>query len=84
MVADDAEIALKEAAAYIDELIDNQLVISELSLIVTGPEPIHTLIDQLRRRVAAPLVRARLEQVRAALQAIDPPAWACLPTPIAP
>lgn len=71
IVEDDPDIAMAEAEAYIAELIDHQIVVSELSLAVTGPEPIHTLIDQLRHRAAAPLVRERLEQVRAALAAID-------------
>lgn len=71
IVADDPAIDPAEAEAYLEALIDNQLVVSELSLVVTGQEPIHTLLEQLHRRAAAPLVRQRLEQVREALAAID-------------
>jgi hypothetical protein len=43
----DPEIALEEAKAYVDELIDNQVLVPDLEPAVTGPEPIHGLVDAL-------------------------------------
>jgi lantibiotic biosynthesis protein len=71
LVEADPEIESEEAQEYIKELVDNQLLVSELSPVVTGPEPIHTLIDQLKEHEMAPLVVERLEKARTALDAID-------------
>ena len=47
LVALDPEIALDEAATYIDELIDSQILEPELTPAVTGREPLAQLLDQL-------------------------------------
>jgi thiopeptide-type bacteriocin biosynthesis protein len=49
LTADDPDITLAEAEEYIGELIASQLLVSTLAPAVTGPEPIHGLIDQLRQ-----------------------------------
>lgn len=66
----DDEITLDEARAYVGELIDAQLLVPDLGVHITGPEPIDGLIAQL---AAAGLdaQRDKLEQVRAAIAAID-------------
>ncbi len=45
----DGEVSPEEATEFIIELIDSQLLVSDLSPPVTGPEAIHDLIDQLGR-----------------------------------
>jgi thiopeptide-type bacteriocin biosynthesis protein len=64
------EASQAEAEEYIGDLIDNQVLVSELRPSVTGPEPIHRLADQLRRRGAA-AAADRLDMVRQELEAID-------------
>ena len=71
LVDRDEDISFAEAEEFINELIDSQLLISELSPAVTGPEPIHGLIAMLRGHPEAADIVDRLEQVRSSLQAID-------------
>jgi thiopeptide-type bacteriocin biosynthesis protein len=65
----DPDAAQEEAEEYIGDLIDNQVLVSELRPTVTGLEPIHGLATQLRERAAA--AADRLEQARQELEAID-------------
>lgn len=64
------EITLAEAQAYIDELVDAQVLVPDLGVFVTGPEPVDGFLAQL---AAAGLeeVRAVLDSVRTAIAAID-------------
>jgi thiopeptide-type bacteriocin biosynthesis protein len=71
LVEADPEISREEADGFIGELIDNQLLVSDLSPAVTGPEPVHDLVDQCRRQPAAGHVADRLEQGLTALADID-------------
>ena len=64
----DDEITLAEARAYVGELIDAQLLVPELGVHITGPEPIDGLIAQL---AAAGIEHGRLVEVRGALAALD-------------
>lgn len=70
LVQDDEGITADEAAAYVDELASAQILVPELGVGVTGPEPIDAMIDQL---AAAGLDdhATRLAGVRALLAAID-------------
>ena len=67
----DGDVSIDEAAEFVTELIDSQILVSDLSTPVTGPEAIHDLIDQLRRIPATADTLDRLVQVRAALEALD-------------
>jgi lantibiotic biosynthesis protein len=67
----DGEVTVEEAFEFVTELIDSQLLVSDLSPPVTGPEAIHDLIDQLRRIPAASLAAERLDRARADLEALD-------------
>ncbi|HEX6900129.1 MAG TPA: lantibiotic dehydratase [Thermoanaerobaculia bacterium] len=67
----DGEVTFEEASEFVTELIDSQLLVSDLSPPVTGPEAIHDLIDQLRRIPAAALAAERLDRARADLEALD-------------
>lgn len=73
LVADDpdGEISREEAEEYVDSLIDAQILVSELSPLLTGPEPIHDLIERLRRCPSAAWIVAPLERARQALAVID-------------
>jgi thiopeptide-type bacteriocin biosynthesis protein len=70
----DGEVTIDEAREFVTELIDSQILVSDLSTPVTGPEAIHDLIDQLGRIPATALVAntaERLAKVRATLEALD-------------
>jgi thiopeptide-type bacteriocin biosynthesis protein len=74
LVEDDPDIALEEAEAYIGELIDAQVLAADLTPAVTGPEPVHALIAQLRGQAGAEvaaLAAERLDQARAQLAELD-------------
>ncbi|HYI07733.1 MAG TPA: lantibiotic dehydratase [Thermoanaerobaculia bacterium] len=45
----DGEVSLEDAEGYVDELIDSQLVVSELWPAVTGAEAVHGMIETLER-----------------------------------
>lgn len=67
----DPEISIDEAAGFLDDVIDAQLLVAELAPNVTGREPTETIADAL---AAAPALEALAEPLRAAqtaLAAID-------------
>ncbi|MBI1751853.1 MAG: lantibiotic dehydratase [Acidobacteria bacterium] len=61
----------QDAAAYIHELIDSQVLVSNLYPAVTGREPIHGVIAQLSSQTETRALGDRLATVRDALLAID-------------
>jgi thiopeptide-type bacteriocin biosynthesis protein len=65
----DGEITLEDAEGYVNELIDSQILVSDLSPPVTGPEAMHDLVDQLRRLPGE--AGERLARARDALAALD-------------
>ncbi len=67
----DGDVTIDEAREFVTELIDSQILVSDLSTPVTGPEAIHDLIEQLRRIPAAAGTAERLVQVRTALEELD-------------
>ena len=77
LAAGDEEVSGAEAAAYVEDLIDAQLLQPEILPAVTGPEPVRALIDTLRTAAregageAAASSASALEEARAALEAID-------------
>jgi thiopeptide-type bacteriocin biosynthesis protein len=66
-LAAQAEVELGEAREFVDELISSQLLVPDLQVRVTGPEPIHALIAQLESHPAARALAA----VRDGLSEID-------------
>ncbi|HYO58451.1 lantibiotic dehydratase [Archangium sp.] len=71
LVEMDPEISLVEATEYVEELIDSQLLVSEFSPPVTGPEALPELLSQLQRLTGgAPFVDALLP-VQSALEQLD-------------
>ncbi|HEX7277235.1 MAG TPA: lantibiotic dehydratase [Acidimicrobiales bacterium] len=63
----DDDVDVDEARAFVGELIEAQLLVSELQLRVTGREPLDALIDVL----PAGAVASRLADVRTAIARID-------------
>jgi thiopeptide-type bacteriocin biosynthesis protein len=71
LVEMDPEISLDEAMAYVEELIQGQILVSELFPSVTGQEALPELLSQLQRLpTAAPFVEV-LAPVQAALEHLD-------------
>lgn len=69
----EGDVTIEEAREFVTELIDSQILVSDLSTPVTGPEAIHDVIDQLSR-IPAPIAAdaaQRLTQARDALEALD-------------
>ncbi len=66
----DPEVSLDEARAYVNELVDAQLLVPELGVHVTGPEPIDGLLAQLEVAGGAD-THAVLAGARAQLLALD-------------
>lgn len=75
LVADDPDGADAEAEAdaeeFIHELIDRQILVSDLCINVTGIDPLEDLIDQLSRLPPAASVLEVLSSVRAQLASLD-------------
>jgi lantibiotic biosynthesis protein len=47
LVKDDPEITMEEAAEYVRQLIESQVLVSDLAPPITGPEPIDDMLSQL-------------------------------------
>lgn len=71
LVEDDPEIELEEAEEFIGELIDSQLLVSRLSINVSGEEPIYGVIGLLGEHPEIAPITAELQRVRRALDRID-------------
>ncbi len=67
----DDEITQAEAEEYVGELVDNQLLVSDARPVVTGDEPVHGLVATLRAHAETARIAERLDEARAALEAID-------------
>ena len=65
------DISQTEAEAYITELIENQVLVSDLALPITGPEPIHSLIEQLSENPATKAAGDCLSRTLTELAAMD-------------
>jgi class I lanthipeptide synthase len=71
LLAHDPDASEMEANEYVGELIDQQLLVSELTPSITGVEPIHDLIARLRTHAAGAPAAARLAWARDRLARLD-------------
>jgi thiopeptide-type bacteriocin biosynthesis protein len=71
LVAADPELASAEAAAFVDEIIGSQILVSELVPPVTGAEAIHHVVSVLGERAPDHPARVVLERTRDALAALE-------------
>jgi thiopeptide-type bacteriocin biosynthesis protein len=67
----DGEVTQADAEAFVDELIESQLLVPDVELQVTGSEPTEAMIATLDRRPETAPVGGALERVRAALTRMD-------------
>ncbi|MGR6967851.1 lantibiotic dehydratase [Geodermatophilus sp. URMC 61] len=67
----DGEITRAEADEYVAELVDSQLLVSDLRPGVTGDEPIHGLVATLAGHAETAPLSGRLDEARLALEKID-------------
>jgi thiopeptide-type bacteriocin biosynthesis protein len=67
----DGEISQAEAEEYVAELADNQLLVTDARPLVTGDEPVHGLIASLSSHAETAQMGERVDEARAALEAID-------------
>lgn len=67
----DDEITQAEAEEFVAELVDNQLLVGDARPVVTGDEPVHGLVATLRAHAETARIAERLDEARAALEAID-------------
>lgn len=78
-LSDDTEITSEEAKAYIEDLIENQVLVSNLSPLVTGCSPLDDIIDQLKcSNYGAPFAEI-LVRVRDEMIALDRKGVGCAP-----
>jgi thiopeptide-type bacteriocin biosynthesis protein len=72
LVADDPDVELDEAKEFVASLVSSQLLTSNVSTTVTGPEPIGRIVEALRAAGDAAAAPARiLEEARDAMHALD-------------
>jgi len=67
----DAEISYAQARNYIHQLIENQILVPDLHLFVTGEEAIHPLIEELKKISATKAISEILTQTRDDIDTID-------------
>ena len=67
----DEDVTMGEAQAFVEELIDAQLLVSDLALQVTGSEPADALVERLAMAEETRKAAEVLDEVRSALAKID-------------
>jgi thiopeptide-type bacteriocin biosynthesis protein len=70
LVKDDPEIDNQEAGKFVRQLIESQILVSELTPPITGPEPLEYMLAQLERAQQFP-VSATLKSVSERLHSLD-------------
>ncbi|MGH7637582.1 MAG: lantibiotic dehydratase, partial [Gemmatimonadaceae bacterium] len=64
---------LAEIEQFLDDLVDAQVLVSELECVVTCDDPLNVLIEQLCRLAVAPDIASALRRVARTLQAMEQP-----------
>jgi thiopeptide-type bacteriocin biosynthesis protein len=69
-LADDG-VSLSAAESYVRKLVGNELLVPELAIPVTGPEPLDAIVEDLGRQEPTSSVGTKLDEVRRELAALD-------------
>lgn len=64
-------VSIEEARQYVTELVDSQILVPDLAPAVTGAEPIHGLVEDLRQHPAAAEAAECLDLTRRELEMLD-------------
>lgn len=67
----DGDVSLAEAERYIDDLVESQVLVSDMTVHVTGPEPMRSVVELLRPHTETHSSADRLDGARQALEAMD-------------
>jgi thiopeptide-type bacteriocin biosynthesis protein len=67
----DDEVTEAEAAAFVAELVDGQILRPDIYPQLTGPEPIYPLVVELEQHPATRAIAARLKEAQTTLERID-------------
>jgi thiopeptide-type bacteriocin biosynthesis protein len=67
----DDEISLDEAKGFVDELIDAQVLVSDIEPAVTGPEPISALVDAMAEHKETTEAARALRAAQDSLERLD-------------
>jgi thiopeptide-type bacteriocin biosynthesis protein len=70
LVKDDPDILLEEAQEYIRQLIESQVLVSDLAPPITGPEPVDDMLSQLEHPETSS-IKASLSSVSKMLRDLD-------------
>jgi thiopeptide-type bacteriocin biosynthesis protein len=66
----DPEISMDEARSFVEQLLESQILVSDLAPAITGQEPLDDLLERLARYPAAAAERERLQECRSVLEAL--------------
>ncbi|WP_438968640.1 lantibiotic dehydratase family protein [Nonlabens sp.] len=67
----DEDVNLQDATEYVEQLIDHQLLVSELEITVTGPEYFTSLIDRIKKIPESQVIFNKLLKLQKALNSLD-------------
>lgn len=65
------DVSLAEADRYVAELVENQVLVSDMTVPLTGPEPVRSVVEMLRSHAQTRPSADRLDEARHALEAMD-------------
>ncbi|WP_426749390.1 lantibiotic dehydratase [Myxococcus sp. Y35] len=71
LTVDDAEVGMEDARAFIDELVESQVLVPTWAPPLTGPEPVPYLLEKAEGLPALQATREKLAAVHEALRRID-------------
>lgn len=67
----DEDVNLQDATEYVEQLIDHQLLVSELEITVTGPDYFTNLISRIKKIPESKIIYNKLLKLQKALNSLD-------------